>query len=417
MLFKQKLSLSALLMPLFALLLLSCSERESFTKSVPEAPRFQSLTDKHFAAPTIEEISLTAYHPEGAIWGATGRDTAGNVFIGVSSKSASAHLWWYDPLSQRLTPQSDTLSQLKRAGLYKEGMSQIKLHSKFVQARDGYLYFSSFDEQGESQSKGVNPTWGGHLWRKRPEDNDWQHLFASEDALIAVMGHGRYIYALGYWGHVLYQYDTEKKTVSGKKRIGSVNGHVSRNFLVDHREHVYVPRILRSSDGVVQVTLVELNTEMVEVAEHRLLDYWGDGNYGGHGILAYTEMLNGDLYFTTYNGGLYRLVPEALGASRLDYFGQFEPAFASSYIASLFSPDGSHLLVALARKKDTNEHYWLIRELQSEVTVNYPLPQLNKRGLMLYGTHTQDLQGNLYVVGTQLDRSRKFTPVLLKLTY
>ena len=67
---------------------------------------------------------------------------------------------------------------------------------------------------------------------------------AVPEALIAVAGAGRWIYTLGYFNHVLYQYDCE----TGKHQsitVGAVGGHISRNFFCDIRGHAYVPRLAR----------------------------------------------------------------------------------------------------------------------------------------------------------------------------
>ena len=76
----------------------------------------------------------------------------------------------------------------------------------------------------------------------KPFASEWEHLLKTKEALIAVGGGGRWVYALGYFGHVLYQFDTQTKQVQSV-RVGSVGGHISRNFLVDLNGHAYVPRI------------------------------------------------------------------------------------------------------------------------------------------------------------------------------
>ena len=63
---------------------------------------------------------------------------------------------------------------------------QVKLHSRIVEAADGLLYFSTFDEAGEDQHSMSLPRWGGHLWRMQPADGQWEHLLSTKEALIAV---------------------------------------------------------------------------------------------------------------------------------------------------------------------------------------------------------------------------------------
>jgi hypothetical protein len=102
------------------------------------------------AAPSVAEIPLPAFLSAEAIWGATGRDASGHIWIGASDRGngGSAHLLEYEPDSGTLTDRGDVISELKYAGLYRSGEGQIKIHTKIIKADDGYLYFASFDEEG-----------------------------------------------------------------------------------------------------------------------------------------------------------------------------------------------------------------------------------------------------------------------------
>src|SRR4029077_14421392 len=130
---------------------------------------------------------------------------------------------------------------LSRAGLLRVGEHQAKIHSKIVQGPDGWLYFASMDEEGEKDDGSALPKWGGHLWRLRLSTNRWEHLLSTPEALLAVGGGDRFIYALGYFDHVLYEFDTRTGEIR-HVRVGAVDGHISRNVLVDYRGHVFVPR-------------------------------------------------------------------------------------------------------------------------------------------------------------------------------
>jgi hypothetical protein len=140
---------------------------------------FFAVNNKYFKAPIVNEISFQI--PDAAaFWGATGRDSEGNIYFGVSTyanEDRTAYLFQYNPITEKSVLQRDVLSQLKRLNIYRSGMGQSKLHSKFYQAEDGYLYFSNFDEKGETSE--INPTWGGHLWRKLPHSVEWEHILAS----------------------------------------------------------------------------------------------------------------------------------------------------------------------------------------------------------------------------------------------
>ena len=71
---------------------------------------------------------------------------------------------------------------------------------------------------------------------------------ATPEALIAVATGGPYVYSLGYFNHVLYQFDTRTKRIRSVA-VGAAGGHVSRNFFVDDRGHAFVSRVTRSGSG------------------------------------------------------------------------------------------------------------------------------------------------------------------------
>jgi hypothetical protein len=118
--------------------------------------------------PRVRELEVPAFDDARSIWGAAGRDFRGHIWVGVSAGSdgKSAHLMEYAPSEERWRDHGDVLGRLKAAGLYRSGMGQVKIHSKIVPGSDGWLYFASTDEEGESEVS--VPRWGGHLWRIHP---------------------------------------------------------------------------------------------------------------------------------------------------------------------------------------------------------------------------------------------------------
>jgi hypothetical protein len=362
--------------------------------------RFAPIESFSFKPPEIIEIPFSSDPRSNAIWGAIGRSDQGNIYLGASARSgedSTAFLYQYDPKSGAIEPQGDVLDQLKRAGLYKPGMGQNKLHSKFYQADDKYVYFASFDEQGEE--KGINPTWGGHLWRKKESDQDWQHLLATQEALIAVNLAGNYVYALGYWDHVLYQFDTRN---SNTKRVvvGSLPNHVSRNFIVDPRGHAYVPKVTMDQAGNVQSYLNEYDVNLNLVGSYPMPSYRAKHMGGHHGIVGYASMKNGDIVFTTSDGGLYELEVFSTSAEKLKYLGLMHPA-GKAYIPSLFPLDGESLVAGVGRTPGKKGYEWILYEFQTGFSATYSLDAGDLPKSLLYGTQTRDDEGNFYLVGKQ----------------
>jgi hypothetical protein len=379
---------------------------------------YTPLPIKIFTAPTVTEIKFTVPKNVDAIWGATGRDDSGHIYFGASSQSGdygSAFLYQYNPETGDVIEQSDVVAELKRNQVYRQGMRQNKLHSKFYQANDGYLYFSSFDEGGEA--KGINPTWGGNLWRKLPDDTHWQHLLATEEALIGINTNGRYVYALGYWDHALYQFDTETEKIK-KVTVGSTNQHVSRNFIVDEIGHAYVPQLIKNDFNEVEVSLAEYNEELKLVANYPLPSYQSADFEHHHGIVAYTSMKNGNIYFTSADGGLYQVKPFDKSATKVQYKGMMHPD-GEAYIASLFAIDGTGILAGIGRqsvKGGDRGYEWIIfnTNLNQAMTTKIELDSVDKP--LLYGTLTRDNKGDMYLVGRQKALTEGYEPLLLNLS-
>ena len=411
------------------LLLVGCeqSSKEQLVDTAVEPSRtveqrmgavFTKAPENILALPDIQEIKLPFVENIDAIWGATGRDDEGNIYIGASSHGGdygSAYLYQYNPTSGELVAQSDVVAQLKANGIYRSGMRQNKLHSKFYQTNDGDVYFSSFDEGGESE--GVNPTWGGHLWRKKPDEKNWQHVLATEEALVAINSNGRFVYALGYWNHVLYQYDTQTAEVK-RTTVGSVTKHVSRNFLVDEVGHVYVPQLLLNDFNEVETHLIEYDTKLNIVGKYPLPSYTSKNINSHHGIVAYTSMKNGDIFFTASEGGLYQISPFKQGKEKVNYRGMMHPK-GQAYIASLFTTDGNSILYGLGREKRNPKNYdWIAYEVQSGESFSKPV-DIPVGNPLLYGTLTKANDGNMYIVGWKSGKKQKYSPVFfeLKLNY
>lgn len=338
-----------------------------------------------------------------AVWGATGADSRGHIWIGVSTQdplAASAHLLELSPESGELADRGNVVAELQRLGLARAGERQMKIHSRIVEGGDGHLYFASMDETGERADGSQLPTWGGHLWRLRA--GRWEHLAGTPEALIAVAAGGPFVYALGYFNHVLYQFDTRsgqlKKTV-----VGSAGGHVSRNFFADGRGHVFVPRVARTG-AALSAFLVELDQQLTPVAETPLRDYFDRGLEDSHGIVAVHPAPGGSWFFATSKGRLYRVTPASEGAADVGDAGWFHPA-GPRYVASMFRDDRSGALhgVAAPTNYGSRTFEWVTRTEDGRSTAvpfRYEESGLFPANALLYGSISRDRAGRMYVVGT-----------------
>lgn len=376
----------------------------------PVKQHYEPVAERHFKKPLVEPVSLANIGRTDVSWGAVGNDTAGDIYVGLAESYGdprSAYLVKINAMGQSAV-LGDVLTELKREGIGSATQSQGKIHSQIVPARDGYIYFSSFDEAGETEVR--LPDYGGHLWRVNSASGQWEHLLATPEALIAVNTDGHYVYALGYWGHVLYQYNTQTGEVR-KNEVGSVPGHVSRHFLVDGKGHVYVPKISQSGINTEPTAmLVEFDQNLNPVTEYPLPDYKSKNMGRYRGIIAYTNMRNGDVYFTLGQGYLLQIQANESGAEKLINHGLFNPA-GEANIPSLFTIDGEQFVMGVSRRSDADAE-WLIYEKISGATVNYTMPELND--FLFFGTEVKDASGNFYLVGQ--DRSSR-KPKVVKLTF
>jgi hypothetical protein len=365
------------------------------------------------AAPPTRELKLPAFPDATAIWGATGRDLQGRIWIGVSASSPgmSAQLMQYDPEADVMRNRGGVVDQLKIAGLHRPGEGQIKIHSRIITAEDGWLYFASTDEDGEHEDGTVPPRWGGHFWRIDPDTGKWSHLWTAPEGLVAVSGVGRYVFVLGYWNHVLYQHDT----TTGQTRravVGSVGGHVSRNFLSDGNGHAYVPRLSRSAQGKITVALVEYDRELQVLAATPLEYYAGEGSIEeNHGITGLAYLADGRMVFTTHRGYLYLIEPQAGRAARVVPVGWFHPR-AETYAPSLFSLDGGRFLAGVTQRGPRFD--WVVFDLQARRSTAQLLDTKSLKDVLLYGSVGRDNAGRFYVGGWAANPAGGERPLLLQ---
>ncbi len=364
--------------------------------------------------PHVRELSVPRILDGNAIWGATGRDARGHIWFGVSawSPGMSAHLFEYHPVVVHWLDRGGVLDQLERLGLRRDGEGQIKIHSKIVTGDDGRLYFASSDEQGEREDGSAPPRWGGHLWRIDPRTNEWEHLAATREGLVAVNGYGRHLYALGYWNHVLYQYDTAHRTLL-KATVGSIGGHVSRNFLVDARGHAYVPRTRQSLDGTAAAELVEYDAQLREIGATSLAHYFGDESPGAnHGITGLTWLADGRLLFTTHIGQLYEIDPRGEQPATVRALGWFHPE-GERYAPSLFPLGAGTRIGGITQSGSRFD--WVVRDVRSGTASAHRIDTGNLQNVLLYGSMTRDDTGRGYLVGWASDGAGGQRPLVLQL--
>jgi hypothetical protein len=410
-------------------------ERSDFESGKWIGPQ-RSMESRFLRSPKFENLDFPGFPGANAIWGATGRDCYGQIYFGVSSygdDELSAALFRYDVGLKRfeslgLVNKQLDLLKVRRKIDWPE--TQMKIHSKIYQAADGRMYFSTQDEHDEANDGSRNALYGGRLMAMDPRTKVWESIHTSPEGLIALAARGRYIVAQGYFGHVLYQYDTKTKSIQSVK-LGTYKGHSSRNIFMDARGHVYGIRARLAHsfefDGVypigqdrVRVSLVELDTQMQEVHEWPLDDYSPTGSTDSHGLTGFCEMEDGTIVFVTHTGALWQ-IRQIDAETRLERLGWMHPK-GKAYCASLYAPSGERYVCGLACSAE-GKYEWIIFDTEYKRSVILPLDSksqaiLKEPKLLLYGSDTLDDSRCGYLVGRkQSAKGNAMEPVILKLIW
>jgi hypothetical protein len=348
-------------------------------------------------------IRLPAIPGATAIWGATGADATGHIWLGVSIGSAtdrSAHLVEYDPATDTAVDRGNVLEELKRVGLLRDGETQRTIQTRIVQVQD-FLYFASTDQQGQTDGDSTPPAFGGHLWRMRLSDRRWEHLLRTPEALVAVAASARDVYALGYFDHVLYRYDVVTGDAASCK-VGKLSGHVSHNLFVDGRGDVHVPRLDRFGKSTLSASLVEFDGSLREIATLRMEHYLEADLQNSRGIVAFHPVGERDVVFATGAGRLYRLVVPQRGDSHLEDLGPYDTSFTRE-ITTMFLDDAGRSVWGVVDSGQSGRVDLITRSLTHPSSSLLPLPYGNHLEFpgrpRLYGSVTRDRQGWAYVVG------------------
>ncbi len=392
--------------------------QEEFSRRID--PSYGKKQDLRFLrAPKIRSLEFPLAPGMNAIWGATARDHLGRVYLGVSAwdggDDPSASLWRYDSGVDSFELLGDINQKLSELGIRRNTPfpeTQIKIHSKIVQASDGRMYFSSQDEHQEKEDGSSNALFGGRLFAFDPNLQKWECIYTAPEGLIALAARGRYVVAQGFSDHVLYQYNIDTKSIKSKK-LGTVKGHVSRNIFMDRRMHVYGIRAREAEQGekvgvykvdqqLVRVSLVELDTQLEEKNDWPLEDYLITGTTSAKGITGFCELVDGSIVFVTESGALWilRSQEDRSELERLGWIGTDGPCFCGG----LFSPYGERFVSGLTIKKGEGIYRWNVFDIEKRQSFSLKLDAdsqklLQRANLLAYGSETIDHASRAYVVG------------------
>jgi hypothetical protein len=211
---------------------------------------------------------------------------------------------------------------------------------------------------------------------------------------------------------VLYQYDTATGA-TGRVVVGSVGGHVSRNFLADIRGHAYVPRLREQPAGTVSAALVEYDADLKEVAATPLQFYLDrESPESNHGIVGLAYLADGGMVFTTHLGHLYRIDPRDGAPAEVTPVGWFDPE-GRTYAPSLFALGGKVWLGGVVHRREG--FAWVVFQLGTGLSAAFPLDTHGLRDVLLYGSIGRDNAGRAYVGGWAAKEGGGQRPLVLRI--
>ena len=140
---------------------------------------------------TANEIELPAEGGD-SIWGALGVTAENEVWVGISgSGSKGGQLLTLTAVDNMARSRGSVVDQRSAGQSPEANQSQTKIHSRIREADDGFVYFTSMDETGESWRDNRLPKYGGRLWRLKPGQEPWEQVMTAPEALIALETTGR----------------------------------------------------------------------------------------------------------------------------------------------------------------------------------------------------------------------------------
>jgi hypothetical protein len=353
-----------------------------------------------------------------AIWSGVSSDRTGHHWFAVSSKGvheASAHVFELEPASTRPVDRGDVIFQLRTAGRLQVGEHQGLICSPILQAADGNLYFASLGEEQPWPDGSRPPRWGSHLWRLRLPMRRWEHLAAVPEGVAALACHGKYLYSLGYPGHVLSQYHLK----TGQRKhvdVGSAAGHICRSLICDSRGHVYVPCLKgpRQNGKLAEVVLSEFDEQLREVpatpAQFHQADQAQSRGSTGHDATA-----DGAVFFTTQSGGLYRLCGRDAEGAQVECLVDSDDTASVAILPSAADAVEHRLVIVAFRSRDSEAFSeWIAYDLGLSRSAVLPGVRVSvPSSLEFCGLAAIDRTGTLYLAGTYARGPLQLPPGLL----
>lgn len=188
---------------------------------------------------TMESRMFPGDHKEDGMWSAISAASDGKVYIGLSTNGNAAHFYIYDSAKDELRHRADLPEILgeKRKAV----RTNAKIHTPFVEATDGKIYFAS-GSMGHGPNEIDPRSWGGgHWWCYDPRIDQLKDLglvLSQQGVYALVIDRKRNrLYGTSGWGHFII-FDINTGETIDKGRINNRNT-ICRIIAIDDEGNVY----------------------------------------------------------------------------------------------------------------------------------------------------------------------------------
>lgn len=184
-------------------------------------------------------VELRAYPGrDPAMWDALYAASDGQVYSGLITEGESAHLYVYDPKTDRNTLVADMAQWLGERG---QGIrTSGKIHNKPVEDDDGSIYFVPLNNGSGPRAIDFNSWRGGHWMRYDPKHKKLEDLGLVAEGTglypLAIDRQRKYLFGIGLTGY-LFRFDLKHRVTKNLGRVS--NWDVCRDVFCDDEGNVY----------------------------------------------------------------------------------------------------------------------------------------------------------------------------------
>jgi hypothetical protein len=367
----------------------------------------------------ITFIDYTGF-PEGqSTWNDIGFSSKYNkVVVGVTNHSDKVALFDYDVATGKMTNNG----LIQTLGNLRDFQWQAKIHSKIIEGRDGYMYFST--DGGESREEYFmnHPAGyaGGFFMKWHPQTKTLVNLgmglqYESIKDIDIDPQTGK-LYGISYPQVHFTVYDPAKNKLKDLGRLGS--SHVPRVLFTDWWGDCYYV------DWRQRLVKYQQAADSLIFARNSLPLFAGTpGDKVVTGITAYAkDQKNGVIYFITYGAKIVAFYPQKDGigkvvdlggvadsSSNVKAWGPYAPNLNVGDNGKLYYIVGGHGNYVIENKSVLIEFDPATRK--HTIIYQFAVEELSEAT----GSDTKDKEGNLYFAGRKnLDNNDHSAPFLIK---